>query len=193
MAEKLRNTQFHIVLDTEFDAFGIEGGFTMEIQDLAGNALTNDDPAGDDFVEVLKDAANVTAVNGTVASDAAAGAKTVQLNAGHTATPGAVIQFGTSDIRAIRSVDGNTITLVSPLSATITSGTTISAKPNTGIYKCPVVLDFVGQALFLISHPEYGSLTIRYDMVNQSMDTLGTKIDGISEAVGAAKTIKAIL
>lgn len=193
MTEKLRNTQFHIVLDTEFDAFGIEGGFKMEIQDLAGAKLTNNDPAGANFIEVLKDASNVTAVTGTVATEAPAKAKTVQLSSGHTAQPGSVIQFGTSDIRAVKSVNANTITLVSPLDSTVTSGTTISAKPNTGIYKCPVMLDHIGQALFLISHPDYGSLTIRYDIVNQNIDTLGVKIDNISDAVGANKTIKAIL
>jgi hypothetical protein len=187
--EKLTNTEFHLVLDTEYDAFEIEADFDLEIQDLAGNTLTN--TATGVFEEVIR--TTFPAATGSVSSYAAVGAKEIQLSAGHTVTQGAVIQFGTGQMRAVTSVNGNIIKLASALSAPVTASTAVTGVGNTGIFRAPVKVNYIGPVLFLVSHPDYGNLTIRYDLVSSNIDTVNTKIDAVAGALGASKTIKAVL
>jgi hypothetical protein len=187
--EKLRNAPFYVMLDTDRDSFGIESGFTMEIQDEVGNVLTNN--ATGTWSEVIR--TSFAANTGEVASAADVGDRIISLTTGHTIAAGDVVTIGSAGTYAVVAVDGDNIELKRGLEAPVSATDSVTAVGNTGIYKADVELDFSGDVTVMAHHPEYGYVTIRYTMVDTNLDMVDEKIDNISAAIGATKTIRAVI
>ena len=187
--EKLRNVPFHVMMDTDRDAFGIEAGFSLELQDEAGNVLTND--GAGTWSEVIRTA--FAANTGEVASGADAGDRVISLTTGHTIAAGDVVTIGSAGTYAVIAVDGDNITLKRGLEAPVAANDSVDAVGNTGLYKAEVQLDFSGDITAMVQHPDYGFVAVRYTMVDTNLDMVDEKIDNISAAIGATKTIRAVI
>ena len=187
--EKLRNTAFNLLLDTDRDSFGIEAGFSLEIQDELGNVLTNDGAGV--WSEIVR--TSFAPNSGVVAAAADVGDRAITLEAGHTIVAGDVVEIGTAGIYAVVAVSGNVIELKRGLDAPVSAAGAVGAVGNTGMYKAEVKLDYVGDVSALVKHPEYGFLAVRYTLTDVNLAMVSEQVDNIARQVGAAKTIKAVL
>jgi len=187
--QKLRAQPFNLLLDTERDAFGIQAGFDLEIQDELGNKLTNDGAGV--WSEVIR--SSFDANTGVVAAGADVGDRVVSLEAAHTIVAGDVVTIGSSGTYAVVSVEGDNITLKRGLEAPVVAADDVTAVGNTGLYKCEVNVDFSGSVTAMVQHPDYGFIAIRYDLVDTNLDMVDGKIDEIAAAIGATKTIRAVI
>jgi len=187
--QKLRNQAFNLLLDTDRDAFNIQAGFTLEVQDDLGNALVNNGAGV--WTEVIRTVFDAN--TGAVAAAADVGARSVTLSAGHTIEAGDVVTIGTAGYYAVTAVSGNVIELKQGLTASVAALDAVTAVGNTGLFKAEVELDHVGDATAIIRHPDYGFVTIRYEMTEVNLDMVDEKIDQIGAAIGATKTIRAVV
>lgn len=187
--EKLTNTAFNLLLDTDRDSFGIEGGFTLEVQDELGNVLPN--TGAGVWTEIVR--TTFAANSGVVAAAADVGERVISLEAGHTISAGDVVEIGTAGMYAVVAVSGNNIELKRGLEAPVAAADNVDAVGNTGMYRAEVKLNFVGDVSCLVKHPDYGFLAIRYTLVPVNLAMVDEKIDNIAQQIGATKTIRAVL
>lgn len=183
-------TVFYPTIDTEFDKFGIEGEFALELVNSAtGGVVTNE--ATGTWTEVI---GTDPATTGTADGDALAGAKTIVLTAGHTFVAGNRFDDGAGNIYYIISKTATSITLKRALTATIADTTVLASVGNMGIYKVDVQVDTADINIVAnVSHPEMGTVNGNYDIVNYTIDEIGATVDEIANAVDSGSKMKFVV
>ena len=187
--QKMRNTPFYVLLDTDRDSFGIEGGFTMELQDDTGAVITNN--GAGTWSEVIR--TNFNANTGAVAADANIGERFVSVDTADTVTTGDVVTIGSAGTYAVVERVGDVLELKRPLEAPIAVIDAITAVGNTGMFKAEVNADFSGDITAYVHHADYGNISVRYELVDNNIDTVASDLADVKAAIGATKTIRAVL
>ena len=183
-------TIFYPTIDTEFDKFGIEGEFILELINASTGGVVPNGATGT-WSEVIGTDPLTT---GTADGDALAGAKTVVLGAGHTFVAGNRFDDGAGNIYYIVSTTATSMTLKRALTATIPDTTVLSSVGNMGIYKVDVQVDTADiNVIANVSHPEMGTVNGNYDVVNYTIDEIGTTVDSIAGAIDSGSKMKFVV
>jgi len=175
-------------VDTDFDVFGDQASFAMEIINASTGAVVVNDGTGT-FEEVMwSDSAH----SGTTSGTTLVGATSVVLAVGNDFVPGDRIDDGAGNIYYISVVDGDIIHIKGEIKAEITDATALVTVGNTGMYRVDVNIANAGDYFVNFSHPEMGHTAAKVTVVENTVDDVYNRLDGGLNALGANKTMKVI-
>jgi len=168
-----KGVKFYPGVDTQFDKLGIGTGFTLTIMNMSTGSVVKNSGSGI-FKELIKPTNGHKA---TVAATAAVGSTTITVDSSSNLAIGDSIVDSASNYYYIMSVSGTTIGLKSKIIAPIMSGDILTEVGNTGIYKAECQIDIDGEYMVTISHPEFGSIALKYVIVTNTIDDISANID----------------
>ena len=184
---------FYPGVDTEFDKLGDASEFGIEITNAATGALiedgTDDNVVDGVFSEVMW---TDPATSGTSAgSENVIGASILSVPT-HGFSAGQRFDDGAGNLYSITATTTDTISIKGALVADIADATALASVGNTGIYKTTVTLAAPGEYFVSLSHPEFGHISSKYNVVENSLADTYERIDEGFNKLGASGKMLAI-
>lgn len=188
------NKKFYPGIDTEFDKLADSSEFKLEITNAATGAIVldkDDDDAPVDgdgnpttaniidglFSEIMwtipETGEELTAT--AAGSENIAGNSIINVASGHTMVEGTRFKIG-SDFYYVSAVAGESVSIKGKLVADVAAATVLVQVGNTGIYKTGITLDTAGEYFVSMSHPEFGHISSKYEVAEQSIDSTYDKM-----------------
>lgn len=177
---------FYPGVDTEFDRLGDASGFKIEITNASTGALiengVDNNVVDGVFSEIMW---TDPLTSGTSAgTENVIGASVISAPA-HGFAAGERFDDGAGNLYSITAVGTDTISIKGELVADIADATALASVGNTGIYKTGITLAAAGEYFVSMSHPEFGHISSKYNVVENTLDDTFERMEEGFNKLGA--------
>lgn len=166
--EKKANQEFYVKVDTDFDLFNVDEGFYAEIMDEDTGEIISIEDTWEEIIRSVP----LSAGEAYVVEPALTGSITISISGDYTLDIGDVFEDSNGNAYYIENINQNKLYLRQPVIEDIHRDTILTEVGNTGIYRCPVIIDEPGEYIIIVRNPEFGmdnqtfSITIRENNID---------------------------
>ncbi len=187
--EKVKaGVNFYPGVNTSFEKMGDISEFGLEIV-KASDGVAAVNAATGTWSEVMWSDPGHSA---TLADNATIGDATITLVSGNTLEVGDRFDDGAGNKYYVTASSDTEISIKGKVVANIADADTLASVANTGIYKIDVNLVGLGEYFVSMTHPEFGSTTIKYEMVERTLVETYDRLDTGLNGLGASGSMVAI-